>query len=132
MSLLLYWCTSWTLTKRMEKNLDRDYTNPTCSFEKVLVVIFLKTSAVQTFTTYPQNNPSKRVMICGTLTEKTDERMCDVLTRSTKYFSRLFSPPAAMHLLYRSNNFSKASWKSSCVSVSMTFVTASFISSIVS
>ena len=32
----------------------------------------------------------------------------------------------------RSNNFWKAPWKSSCVSVSMTFVTASFVSSIVS
>ena len=42
-----------------------------------------------------------------------------------------YSPPAAMHL-YRSNNFWKAPWKSSCVSVSMTFVTASFIPSIVS
>ena len=31
-----------------------------------------------------------------------------------------------MHLLYRSNNFWKASWTSSCVSVSMTFVTASW------
>ena len=38
------------------------------------------------------------------------------------------SPPAAMNLLYSSNNFSNAPWKSSCVSVSMTFVTASFIS----
>ena len=37
-----------------------------------------------------------------------------------------------MHLLYHSNNFWKAPWKSSCVSVSMTFITASFISSIVS
>ena len=37
-----------------------------------------------------------------------------------------------MHFLYRSNNFWKAPYKSSCVSVSMTFVTASFISSIVS
>ena len=36
-----------------------------------------------------------------------------------------------MHL-YHSNNFWKAPWKSSSVSVSMTFVTASFISSIVS
>ena len=36
-----------------------------------------------------------------------------------------------MHLLYHSNNFWKAPWKSSCVSVSMTFITASFISSIV-
>ena len=35
-----------------------------------------------------------------------------------------------MHLLYRSNSFWKAPWKSSCVSVSMTFITASFISSI--
>ena len=41
------------------------------------------------------------------------------------------SPPAAMHLLYRSNNFWKALWKSSYVSVSMTFVTTSFLSSIV-
>ena len=37
-----------------------------------------------------------------------------------------------MHLLYRSNIFWKVPWKSSCVSVSMTFVTASFISSIFS
>ena len=37
-----------------------------------------------------------------------------------------------MHLLYRSNNFWKAPWKSSCVNVSMTFFTASFISSVVS
>ena len=37
-----------------------------------------------------------------------------------------------MYLLYRSNNPCKAPWKSSCVSVSMTFVTASFISSIIS
>ncbi len=37
-----------------------------------------------------------------------------------------------MHLFYRLNNFWKAPRKSSCVSVSMTFVTASFISSIVS
>ena len=34
-----------------------------------------------------------------------------------------------MHLLYRSNNFCKAPWKSSCVSMSVTFVTASFITS---
>ena len=31
-----------------------------------------------------------------------------------------------MHLFYCSNNFWKAPWKSSCVSMSMTFVTASF------
>ena len=43
-----------------------------------------------------------------------------------------YSPSTAMHLLYRSNNVWKAPWKSSCVSVSMIFVTASFISSIVS
>ena len=34
--------------------------------------------------------------------------------------------------LYHFNNFWKALWKSFCVSVSMTFITASFISSIVS
>ena len=37
-----------------------------------------------------------------------------------------------MHLVYRSNNFWKAPWNSSSVSVSMTYVTVSFISSIVS
>ena len=37
-----------------------------------------------------------------------------------------------MHLLYRSNNFWNAPCKSSCVSVSLTFVTASFISPILS
>ena len=33
-----------------------------------------------------------------------------------------------MHLLYRSNNFWKAPWKSSCVSVSRTFLTAFVLS----
>ena len=37
-----------------------------------------------------------------------------------------------MHLLYCSNNFWKATWKSSCVSGPKTFVSASFISPIVS
>ena len=46
--------------------------------------------------------------------------------------SPLRSPPAAMHLLYRSNNFWKAPRKFSYVSMSMTFVTASFITPIVS
>ena len=39
------------------------------------------------------------------------------------------SPPAVTPLFYRFNNFWKAPWKSSCVSVSMTFITAFFISS---
>ena len=43
-----------------------------------------------------------------------------------------YPPTAAMNLLYRSNNFWKAPWKSSCVNVPMTFVAASFLSSIVS
>ena len=53
-------------------------------------------------------------------------------THMKLYSTSKLSPPAAMHLLYRSNNFWKAPSKSSCVSVSMTFVTASFIFSIVS
>ena len=36
-----------------------------------------------------------------------------------------------MDLLYRSNNFWKTLWKSYCVSISMTFVTASFISCLI-
>ena len=47
------------------------------------------------------------------------------------YSPSKYSPQTAMHLLYRFNNFWKAPWKFSCVSVSLTFVTASFISSIV-
>ena len=37
------------------------------------------------------------------------------------------SPPTAMHMLYRPNDFWKAPGKSSCVSMSMTFVTVSLI-----
>ena len=36
-----------------------------------------------------------------------------------------------MHLLHHYNNFWKAPWKSSCVNMSMTFIIASFISSII-
>ena len=43
-----------------------------------------------------------------------------------------YTPRTAMHLLYYFNNFWKTPWRSSSVSVSVTFVTASFISSIVS
>ena len=42
------------------------------------------------------------------------------------------SPLVAMHLLYRSDNFWMAPWKASCVNLSMTLVTVSFISTIVS
>ena len=56
-----------------------------------------------------------------------------IYTYIIKQVSRLFFIDSThMHLLYRSNNFGKAPWKSSCVIVSNTFVTASFISSIVS
>ena len=43
-----------------------------------------------------------------------------------------YSPPAPIHVLYRSNKFWKAPSNSSCVSVSITFLTATFISSILS
>ena len=48
----------------------------------------------------------------------------------TLYSPSKYSPLAAMHL-YRSTNFWKAKLKSYCVTVSMTFVTASFSSSVV-
>ena len=52
------------------------------------------------------------------------------ITHMKLYSPSKRSPPAAMYLLYRSNNLWKAPWTFSCVSVSMNFVTASFISSI--
>ena len=58
----------------------------------------------------------------GTFIDSTHMKHMSLLTES---------PPAAIHLLYRSNNFWKAPWNSSCVSELTTFVTASFISSIV-
>ena len=54
-SMLLYGRTTWTLTKRLEKKLDGNYTRMLVQFEQVLEVTHHKTTAVRPPTTYHEN-----------------------------------------------------------------------------
>ena len=57
-SILLYGCTTWTLTKRMEKRLDANYTRMLSNIEQVLETTPHKTAAVRPSTTRDENYPS--------------------------------------------------------------------------
>ena len=54
-SILLYGCTTWTLTKRLEKRLDGNHT--ASNIEQVLEATLHKAAAVQPHTTHHENYP---------------------------------------------------------------------------
>ena len=56
LSILLYGCTTWTLTKHMEKKLDGNYTRiPASDIEQVLETVPHKAAAVQPLTTHHES-----------------------------------------------------------------------------
>ena len=58
-SILLYGCSTWTLTKRMEKKFDGNHTTIAVScIEQVLEAIAHKTAAVRPLTTDHENHSS--------------------------------------------------------------------------
>ena len=57
-SILLYGCTTGTLTKRLEKKLDGNYKNATCNIEQVLAATPHKTPAVRPPAPYHENYSS--------------------------------------------------------------------------
>ena len=70
-SILLYECTTWTLTKRMEKKLDgKLHKNTASNIEQVLEAAPHKATAVRPLTTHHENYPSLTNQSCGTLLEK--------------------------------------------------------------
>ena len=56
-SILLYGCTTWTLTKRLEKKLDGNYTRM-LPLEQVLAATLHKTPTVRPFASYHENYSS--------------------------------------------------------------------------
>ena len=52
--ILLYGCTTWTLTKRVKKRLNVKYTRMTCFFTQILEATSHKTKAVQPLTSMSQ------------------------------------------------------------------------------
>ena len=58
-SILLYGCTTWTLTKRLEKKLDGNYTkNAASNLEQVLAATPHKTPTVRSPASYHENYSS--------------------------------------------------------------------------
>ena len=58
-SILLYGCTTWTLTKRLEKKLDGNlHKNATCNLEQVLAATPHKTPTVRPPAPYHENYSS--------------------------------------------------------------------------
>ena len=57
-SMLLYGCTTWMLTKHIEKKLDSNYSKLDSNTEQVLEATPLKTAAIQPPTTHPEKYPN--------------------------------------------------------------------------
>ena len=58
-SILLYGCTTWTLTKCMEKKTKWElHKNATCCFEQILVAKWHKTAAVWPHTSHLTDHPN--------------------------------------------------------------------------
>ena len=72
MSILLYGCTTWTLTKRMEKKLDGNYTR----MLRVILNKFTQKSSICTATYHPSRKLSRHAGHCW---RSRDELTTDVL-----------------------------------------------------
>ena len=57
-SILLYVCTTWTLTKRLEKKLDGNYTNVASNIEQVLAATPHKAPTIRPPASHDENYPS--------------------------------------------------------------------------
>ena len=70
-SILLYRCTIWMLTKCMEKKLDGElHKNAVCQFEQILEALPKNTTAVWPLTSHLKNHWTKMNKTCGTLLDK--------------------------------------------------------------
>ena len=77
-SILLYGCTTWTLTKRLERRLDGNYTdNLESSFIQVLASTPQECPTIRTLAPHHKNYPSSTNQTRGTLLESKDELISD-------------------------------------------------------
>ena len=76
-SILLYGCTTWTLTKRLEKKLDGK--NATCNLEQVLAATPHKTTTVRPPAPYHETIQVRRTRHAGHCWRSRDELIRDVL-----------------------------------------------------
>ena len=67
-SILLYGCTTWTLTKRLEKKLDGNYTRS--NIEQVLAATPNKAPSIRPPASHHENYPSQINHTCRTLLER--------------------------------------------------------------
>ena len=68
-SILLYWCTTWMLTKCMEKKLDGNHAKMLHA-EQILEATLHKTAAVWPLTSHLKNHSNKMNNACRALVEK--------------------------------------------------------------
>ena len=92
-SILLYGCTTWTLTKQMEKKLDGNYT-------RMMRAILNNTpqSTCCTATYLPSRKLSKTNQTCRVLLEKQDELISDVLLWTPSYDRAKAGRPARTNI----------------------------------
>ena len=69
-SILLYGCTTWTLTKQLEKRLDGNHTNAVSNIEQVLEAAPYKVAGVGPPTTHHENYQNLTNQTCRSLLEK--------------------------------------------------------------
>ena len=85
-SVLLYGCTTWTLTKHLGKELDRNCTRMLHAVEKILESAPYKTATVQPLTSHLTNHPSKMSKTCWSLLKKY-EQTCELQSLTHRHTS---------------------------------------------
>ena len=79
-SILQYGCTTWTLTKRMEKKASRQlHNNAARNIEQVLAAAPHNAAAVRSLTTHHENIQVRRTWHVGHYWRSRDELISDVL-----------------------------------------------------
>ena len=97
-SILLYGCTTWTLTKRLEKKLDGNYKNVESNIEQLLATTPHETPTVRPLASHHENYTSQTSQTRRTLLEKQSELVSDVLLWTPTYGQAKAGRPARTYI----------------------------------
>ena len=102
MSILLYPCTAWTLTKRVEKKLDGNYIRILRATKKILEATSYETIAVEPLTSHLKNNQSKTNKTCG---RRIDELIAKAFKRTCIHAGR-----SMLHGIFEAERLPGSAW----------------------
>ena len=98
MSILLYGCTTWTLTKRLERRLDGNYTRMLRAIKQVLATTPHKTPTIRTLAPITKTIQVRRTRHAGHCWRSKDELISDVLLCTPTYRCARAGRPARTYI----------------------------------